>query len=171
MAHDYEDIHDLDDLSDDELRELVRDHLREHAGIDVDDISVHAREGRVTLSGRVGTEGELRIAERVLTDTLGIAEVDNQLVVDSVRRAVSPEAIDDHLADEDAHSGLLLGDTPSSVPPETTQLAEDLDAELFGTVDLQKAMEDGVSYEPPTRPTPEGMDGTESGPGVMGEDH
>src|SRR6476469_4082816 len=101
MAHDYEDIHDLDDLSDDELRELVREHLREHAGIDVDDISVSTSEGRVTLSGRVGTEGELRIAERVLTDTLGIAEVDNQLVVDAIRRAESPVAIDDHLADEE----------------------------------------------------------------------
>jgi len=171
MAHDYEDIHDLDDLSDDELRELVRDHLRDHAGIDADDISVSASEGRVTLSGRVGTEGELRIAERVLTDTLGIAEVDNQLVVDAIRRAESPVAIDDHLADEDAHAGLLLGEMPSPVPPETTQLAEDLDAQLFGTVDMQAAIEGGASYSPPTSPTPEGMDGTESGPSVLGEDH
>jgi hypothetical protein len=171
MAHDYEDIHDLDDLSDDELRELARDHLRDHAGIDVDDISITARDGRVTLSGRVGTEGELRIAERVLTDTLCIADVDNQLVVDAIRRAESPAAIDDHLADEDAHAGLMLGDMPRPIHDENTQLVEDLDARLFGTVDMQKAIEDGTSYEPPTTPTPEGMDGTESGPGVMGEDH
>jgi BON domain len=171
MAHDYEDIHDLDDLSDDELRELARDHLRDHAGLDVDDISITARDGRVTLSGRVGTEGELRIAERVLTDTLGIAEVDNQLVVDSLRRAESPAAIDDHLVDEAEHAGLLLGEMPTSMDSESTQLSEDLDAQLFGTVDMQTVMEDGATYTPPTSPTPEGMDGTESGPGVMGEDH
>jgi hypothetical protein len=171
MAHDYEDIHDLDDLSDDELRELARDHLRDHAGLDVDDISVTARDGRVTLSGRVGTEGELRIAERVLTDKLGIEDVDNQLVVDALRRAQSPVAIDDHLADEAAHAGLLLGDMPTPIPSETTQLVEDLDARLFGTVDMQKAHEEGATYVPPTSPTQEGLDGTESGPSVLGEDH
>jgi hypothetical protein len=171
MAHDYEDIHDLDDLSDDELRELVRDHLHAHAGIDVDDIMVEVRDGAVVLNGRVGTEAEQRMAERVLTDTLGIEEVDNQLVVDALRRAESPMAIDDHLASEDATAGLMLGDRPTPTPPEAEHLAEDLDAELYGTVDMQKAIEQGTSYEPPTMPTPEGLGGTGSGAGSYGEDH
>ena len=71
MARDYEDIHDLDDLSDDELRELVRSHLREHRGLDADDVSVEVEDGVVRLQGRVGTEGELRIAAHVVTDVIG----------------------------------------------------------------------------------------------------
>ncbi len=169
MAHDYEDIHDLDDLSDDELRELVRNHLREHAGIDVDDITVEVRDGAVVLSGRVGTEAEQRVAERVLTDTLGIQEVDNQLVVDAIRRAESPMDIDDHLVSEGETAGLLLGDSPTQ--PSGDDALDDLDAEMFGTTDLQKSIEDGVSYDPPTRPTPEGMGGTGAGAGSYGEDH
>ena len=171
MAHDYEDIHDIDSLDDDELRALVKERLREHHGIDVDDISVVARDGRVTIGGRVGTEGELRIAEHVITDSLGITNVDNQLVVDALRRAESPAAIDDHLADEEEHAGLLLGEMPSTISPETSELVEDPYAQMYGTVDMQTVMEDGATYSPPTSPTPEGMDGTESGPGVLGEDH
>ena len=55
MAHDFEDMHNIEGLDDTELRDLVREQLREHAGLDIDEITVHAREGKVTLSGRVGT--------------------------------------------------------------------------------------------------------------------
>ena len=171
MARDFEDIHGLDDLSDDELRGLVRDRLRDHAGIDVDDISVNVEQGMVRLQGRVGTEAEARVAERVLTDSLGIIEVHNELVVDPIRRAVSPEAIDDHLVDEADKAGLLLGERPDSHHPEAEHLAEHLDEEIEGTVDVQRAIEDGETWIPPESPTPEGMSGTDAGPGVYGEDH
>src|SRR5689334_7293737 len=112
MARDFEDLDDIDDLSDDELRDLVRDRLAQNDAIDADDVSVNVEDGLVRLSGRVGTEGELRIAEHVVTDSLGITNVENEIVVDAIRRADSPEAIDDHLADEERRSGLLLGDRP-----------------------------------------------------------
>ena len=48
----------------------------------------------VALDGRVGTDGERRVAERIVTDLLGLADVDNNLIVDSLRRAESPEAVD-----------------------------------------------------------------------------
>src|SRR5918912_4553053 len=99
MARDFEDIHDLDDLSDDELRDLVRNNLAAHKGLDPDDISVQVEDGVVHLAGRVGTETERRIAERVVTDVLGAEQVENEIVIDPIRRAESPEAIDDHLAD------------------------------------------------------------------------
>ena len=171
MARDFEDIHSLDELSDDELRGLVRDRLRDHAGIDVDDISVNVEQGMVRLQGRVGTEAEARVAERVLTDSLGIIEVHNELVVDPIRRAVSPEAIDDHLADEADKAGLLLGELPDGHHPEAEHLAEHLDEKIEGTVDVQRAIEDGEAWIPPESPTPEGMSGTDAGPGVYGEDH
>jgi len=170
MAHDYEDINDLDSLDDDELAELVRNHLREHAGIDAGDISVKARDGAVTLSGRVGNEGEQRVAEHIVTDVIGITEVRNNLVVSTMRRAESPMAADEHVADEEEHSGLLLGDAPSSHTDESAHLVEDLDARLYGTTDRQDAIESGTPYVPPTSPTPEGFGDTESGTGAYGED-
>jgi hypothetical protein len=171
MARDFEDIHDIDDLSDDELRDLVRDWLGQQQGVDADDITVRVEDGMVTLGGRVGTESELRIAEHLVTDSLGITNVENEIVVDAIRRADSPEAIDDHLADEAERSGLMLGDRPEPVSDESGHLEEDLDAQLFGTTDVQKAIERGAAWNPPMSPTPEGLSGTDAAPSEMGEDH
>ena len=100
MAHDFEDIDDIDDLSDDELRRLVRDRLTEHRALDVRDISIVVRDGVVALNGRVGTEGERRVAEHVLTDVVGRSRTDGFDVhtsgigscapVYSVKSAVTP---------------------------------------------------------------------------------
>jgi hypothetical protein len=171
MAHDFEDIDDIDDLSDDELRQLVRDRLAEHRGLDPQDISVAVHDGKVALSGRVGTEGERRVAEHILTDVLGIETVRNNLVVDALRRAESPEAADDSLADEEDHSGLLLGDRAVPLSPEAEHLEEDLDARLYGTTDVRNATEDGTSWTPPSAPTPEGLEGGDASPADYGEDH
>src|SRR3954466_92016 len=100
MARDFEDIHDIDDLSDDELRGLVREHLAANNMVDVDEIVVTAKDGGVSLDGRVATDGERLVAEHVLTDLLGIHEFRNNLFVDPIRRASSPEAVDEHLVDE-----------------------------------------------------------------------
>ena len=171
MARDYEDVHDLDDLNDDELRRLVREHLRAHNMLDPDDINVHVIEGEVRLTGRVGTEAELRIAERVVTDVLGVQNVSNEILIDPLHRAESPMAIDDHLADEDRTEGLLLGDKPDSHHPEAEHLEEDLDARLFGTTDVQKAIEDGTAWIPPESPTPEGLSGRDATGPEYSEDH
>jgi len=160
MAHDYEDVFDIDDLDDDELRQLVRETLRDSRSIDSDDIHVHVREGKVFLAGRVGTDAERRIAERVIEDRIGLSKFESQLVVDPIRRAESPEAIDEHLADEEAHESLLLGDRPTSNSDESRHLADDFDDADADTVDLMEATESGIPWSPPDSPTPEGMDGT-----------
>ena len=171
MARDFEDLHGIDNLGDDELRELVREHLRAHNLVDVDDINVHVESGRVRLLGRVGTEAEQRVAERVLTDVLGLQEVSNELMVDPIRRAVSPEDIDDHLNEEDRTEGLLLGDRPVPLSPESELQQEDLDARLWGTTDVGKTIAEGTAWIPPEGPTPEGLGGADATPGSMGEDH
>jgi BON domain-containing protein len=164
MAHDFENIDNIDDLSDDELRRLVRERLREHRGLDLADITVHVRDGEVHLSGRVGTDGERRVAERVVTDSLGIAALRNDLVVDSLRRAESPEAADENVADEEERSGVLLGDRPVPFSREAEHLEEDLDSRLFGTSDVGSAIQNGTAWNPPVSPTQEGQEGEEDYP-------
>ena len=171
MAQDFENIDDTASMSDGELRAFVRDRLEEQLAFDPDDIDIAVRNGVVRLSGRVGTESELRVVEHLLTDVLGLSEVTNELVVDPIRRAESPIAIDEHLADEDAHEGLLLGDRPGTDSPEAEHLREDMRAELFGTSDMQKSIEGGIPWIPPESPTPEGLSGTDASPGALGEDH
>jgi hypothetical protein len=102
---------------------------------------------------------------------LGLSEVKNDLVVDAIRRAESPLAIDEHLADEEAHEGLLLGDRSLPDNPEAEHLHEDVRAELFGTTDVQKSIEGAIPWTPPESPTPEGLSGTDAGPGVLSDDH
>lgn len=167
MARDFEDLHDLDDLSDDELRGLVREHLAAHNALDIDEITVTVRSGQVTLDGRVGTDGERLIAEHVVTDLVGTQRCQNNIFVDPARRALSPEAIDEHLADEDQREGLLLGDRPKPIEPTTDTTQENLDAELFGTTDVGEAIQDGTAWIPPESPTQEGFTQRDE----FGEDH
>lgn len=170
MARDFEDLHDLGDLNDRELRDLVRDQLSQDPALDPDDISVRVQEGRVILEGRVGTESERRIAERIVADVLGVESLDNAIFVDPVRRATSPEAADDHLADVDLREGRLLGDREVPLTSESEHLRENLDEELFGTTDVLHAIEEGTPWIPPEGPTPEGLPESEER-GEYGEDH
>ena len=165
MAQDYENIDDTADMSDGELRAFVRDRLEEQLAFDPQDVEVSVRNGVVRLSGRVGTDQEYQIVEHVVTDVLGLSDVQNELVVDQLRRAESPMAIDEHLADEDEREGLLLGDRARTESPEAEHLREDTRAELFGTADVQKAIESGISWNPPESPTPEGLSGTDASTG------
>ncbi|HEX9309443.1 MAG TPA: BON domain-containing protein, partial [Gemmatimonadaceae bacterium] len=136
MEKDYEDIRGTDGLTDNELRALIRDNFEQQPAFDPDDVEISVRSGVVSLSGRVGTPEELRIIERVVTDIVGVQNLRSGLVVDPIRRAESPEAIDDHLVDEQLHEGILLGDTPRPEDPEAQHLRENIRAELFGTTDV-----------------------------------
>jgi BON domain len=171
MAHDYEDVNNIEQLDDRELRGLVREHLAAHNALDIDDIAVTVEEGNIVLSGRVGTEGERRIAEHILTDVLGIQDFTNDLVIDPIRRAESPMDVEEHLADEDQRAGLLLGDRAVPLSDEAEHLADAPETELGGTTDIQSAIERGGSWNPPESPTPEGLSGTDAGPADTGEQH
>jgi len=167
VEKDYEDIRDIDHLTDNELRALVRDEFETQLAFDPDDVDVSVSSGVVRLSGRVGTEEELRIVERVATDVVGIERFKSELVVDPIRRAESPEAIDEHLVDERLHEGLLLGDSPRPEDPEATHLHENIRAELFGTTDVQQSIEGAIPWNPPDGPTPEGVEGSEDTPSEL----
>lgn len=170
MARDYEDLHDLDSLDDVELRDIVVERLADNGGVDVDNVTVRVENGLVRLLGRIGTEEELRVAEHVLTDVLGISRYSNELVVDSLRRSEEAEGADDAaVTDADDY---ILGDAPRQVADEAEGASdEDLESKLYGTRDVQDAIAEGESYTPPTRATPEGLSGTDRGPETYGEDH
>jgi len=93
VEKDYENIDDIDDLSDNELRALVKDTFDQQLFFDPDDVDVHVHNHIVTLSGRIGTEEELRVAERVVSDLVGIENVKNNMLVDPIRRAESPSRL------------------------------------------------------------------------------
>jgi hypothetical protein len=172
MARDYEDLQNLDQLDDREIRSLVRERLAEHNGLDIDDIAVTVQDGAITLSGRVGTESERRIADHILTDVLGVQAFTNELVIDPIRRAESPMDIDEHLADEERTEGLLLGDRPLQQDDEAAQHdADRTDARAFGSTDVGEVIAGGVPWIPPESPTPEGMSGTDATGPELGEDH
>lgn len=167
MARDFENLHSIDDLNDDELRGLVREHLAAHNALDIDDFTVEVQNGLVILNGRVGTDGERLVAEHIVTDLVGAQRCQNNVFVDPTRRALNPEAVDEHLANEDRVDGLLLGDRPVPLEPETETVHEDLDAELYGTHDVGHAIQEGTSWIPPESPTQEGLTGRNE----FGEDH
>lgn len=166
MQHDFDNTDDIRDLDDRELHRLVRDRFADDTAIDADDLVVEVKNGRVRVSGRVGTDGERRIADHILSDGIGLTDYDNEIVVDPIRRAESPEAIDDHLADEEAHEGRLLGDEPPQTSDEAEHLRDDADNQRRGTTDANEATEGAAPWTPPTRPTPEGISDRPAG-----EDH
>ena len=163
MADDFDNTDEIQNLTDDELTRLVRDELASQKGFDADDLDISVASGAVTVSGRVGTEEELRIVDHVLTDVIGVADVTNNLVVDELRRATSPEAIDEHLADEEEHGGLLLGDIPRPFSPEAEHLADMGGDDSMGTHDVQDSIEGAEPWIPPESPTPEGLGGSDQG--------
>jgi hypothetical protein len=163
MADDYDNTDEIANLTDDELRELVISELKAHNSIDADDVSVHVKNGKVRIAGRVGTEVELRTVDHIITDVIGLKDVKNQLVVDELRRAESPEAIDEHLVDEDEHAGLLLGDKPSQQDPEAEHLTSDRNVNPRATHDVTEAIEEAEPWIPPEGPTPEGVSGQDYG--------
>ncbi len=158
MARDFEDIFRLDELNDDELRALVREQLADYETVDADNILVTASNGEVVLAGRVGTEEERRIAERILADVIGLKRYRNDLVVDEIRRDEEPEAVDDHLAESRERTGEPIGRRPENIDDEAEHLEEDLEAQMFGTHDVQSAIERGTAWNPPDEPTPEGFE-------------
>lgn len=156
------DPYDISDMDDDELRDLVVQQLREYPEIDSDWVTVDVRDGRVTLSGRVGTDQEVQVARNVVHDVLGVENLSNELVVDELHRGQLPEAADD-AATHEAEIVDQRGEGERQQSDTAGHLHEDLERMTYGTHDMQEAIREGSTYEPPDRPISEGYD--------SGEDH
>lgn len=155
------DIFDFSGMTDDEMYDLVVQHLREHPEVDQGWITVAVKDGHVTLSGRVGTDSEVSVAEQVITEILGIQAFTNHLVVDELHRGQMPEAADDSVM-QDAEVDAQYGESNESQSDTAAHLVEDLDAQTYGTHSITDAVNDGASYSPPDRPVGEGYGSRES---------
>jgi BON domain len=149
------DLYDFQNMTDDEIRTVVIEQLREYPNIAADEIDVRVKDGMVTLEGRVGTDAEVQVATAVLDDVLGLDDFSVELVVDELRRGDAPAAADDAIAlDEEVDDQIGEPDPQQSDTAE--HLVEDLDSETYGTHDIGKAIRDASSYSPPDRPVSDG---------------
>lgn len=155
------DLYDFGNLSDDEIRQIVVDRLREYSNLDAEWIEVDVRDGFVTLSGRVGTDGEYQVAEKVIDDVLGIENFSNELVVDELHRGEAPVAADDANVEE-MEADPQLGEGSSQQSDTADHLVQDVEAETFGTHDMGTAIRDGTAYIPPEGPMPDGYTSREN---------
>jgi hypothetical protein len=157
MAGDFEDTYDLGNMTDEELVELVREQLDDYPDLDSSRIDIAAEDGAITLSGRVGTDGELQTIGQVLSDVIGVEHVTNELVVDPLTRVHHDEAAD--VANSEVYGsprGLRGG--ANRTEDTAAHLLDDEGAEQFGTGDVGEAIERGYSYNPPVSPTQDGQD-------------
>ncbi len=154
---------DFSTMTDDEIYDLVVQHLGEYPELDMGWIDVAVRNGHVTLSGRVSSDGEVQIAEKGLVEVLGLDETQltNDLMVDELHRGEMPEAADDAVA-QDLETDDQLGESLFDQSDTADHLVEDLDAQTYGTHDVGTAVEEGTSYEPPDRPVPDGYGSREA---------
>lgn len=161
MATDRGDLWNFQNMTDDEIRQVVLQQVREHPNLDAGWIDVDVSDGLVTLSGRVGTDGELQVIENLVADVLGLDRYTNELVVDELHRGEMPMAIDEELAAESEADDPLAG--RSSQHSDTAEhLAENLETDTYGTHDVGKAIQDGTAYVPPDSPTSDGYDSREN---------
>jgi len=154
---------DFTEMTDDEIYELVVQHLGEYPELDLGWIDVAVRNGHVTLSGSVSSDGEVQIAEKALLDVMGLGQESftNDLVVDELHRGEHSEAADEAVAEE-LEADDQLGSPDLNQSDTAEHLVEDLDALSYGTHDVGAAVQDGASYEPPDRPVPDGYGSREA---------
>ena len=162
MAQDFDELFfDFENMTDDEVYDVVLQQLNEHPSLDPGWIAVAVKDGFVTVSGRVGTDSEKQVVEKIIVETMGIRTFSNELVVNELVRGDVPEAADDAAAYE-AELGDPLGGGASNQSDTAAHLVEDLDTQMYGTHDMQAAIEEGAAYQPPDRPIADGYGSEEA---------
>lgn len=92
---------DLSLLSEQELTEAIKEHLKEDGRIDLEELHVVCRKGIVYLSGMLPSEAEHQIVRQTLTDVMGLEEIVDHLEIEELlwqtekrsRKEVGPEII------------------------------------------------------------------------------
>jgi len=118
-------------LTDRELEEAVREHLREDGRIDMDELRIVCRHGVVYLDGAVPSHSEHQILLHTITDIMGLNEIVDRLQIKEILW---------EREDREKEEG-----------PTETQAWE----EPEGTEDVVEVVENGADFVPPWKPVPE----------------
>jgi RNA polymerase-binding protein DksA len=118
-------------LSERELEDVIRDHLREDGRVDMEELRIVCRRGVAYLDGVVPSQGERQILLQIVTDVMGLTEVEDRLQVKEIL-----------WEREDRDKPELLPDTK-------------LWEEPVGTEDVTETSEQGADYVAPSRPVPD----------------
>jgi RNA polymerase-binding transcription factor DksA len=122
---------DLRLLSASELEAYIREQLKEDGRVDVDELRIVCRHGVVHLAGTLPSEAEHSILRRLLTDELGLEDIDDHIQIQEL------------LWERDDQK--LAKPAGQSLPG----------AEPYGTEDIVESLEEGVDYVPPVTPPPD----------------
>lgn len=122
---------DLRLLSEREREAYIRERVKEDGRIDVDELRIVCRHGVVHLAGILPSEAEHSILRQVLTDELGLKDIDDHIQI----QELPWEREDQRRAQP----------TGQSLPG----------AEPADTEDIVESLEEGVDYAPPVTPPPE----------------
>lgn len=122
---------DLNLLSDHEMVETIRDHVKEDGRVDMQELHIVCRKGVVYLSGKIPSEAEHKILLHTLTDVLGFKEIVDHVGVEELLWETERRARD--------------------LPPEATTRWE----ESPPTEDLVESHEEGKEFVAPGKPQPD----------------
>jgi len=154
-GNDRGEVFDLESMDDDEIRGVILGKLQEQPNLDAEWIDVGVTDGRITISGRVGTDAEARVASNVITDLIGATELNNELVIDENHRGQRAEGADEALMEQEELES-QVGGGQGQQSDTADHLQPNMDEEAWGTHDMHSAIRDGSSYSPPDHPTPDG---------------
>jgi DnaK suppressor protein len=122
---------DLNLLSDHEMVEAIREHVKEDGRIDMEELHMVCRKGVVYLSGKIPSAAEHQILLHTVTDVLGFKEIVDHLDVEELLWETERRARD--------------------TAPETPQRWEDSP----GTEDIVESDEEDQEFVAPSKPPPE----------------
>ena len=122
---------DLNLLSEPDIAEAIREHVKEDGRIDMEELHVVCRKGVVYLSGKIPSEAEHQILLHTLSDVLGFSEIVDHLDVEEL------------LWETDRRARELR--------PQVTARWEDSP----GTEDIVETVEEDTEFVAPAKPTPD----------------
>jgi len=69
------------DLSDEELTEIILEQIEEDGRVDTSNLDIMAQGGKVFLGGSVSSEAERQIILQIITDNIGLSDIEDNLEV------------------------------------------------------------------------------------------
>jgi RNA polymerase-binding protein DksA len=122
---------DLNLLSEPDMAEAIREHVKEDGRIDMEELHVLCRKGVVYLSGKIPSEAEHQILLHTLSDVLGFSEIVDHLDVAELLWETDRRA--------------------RGLAPQVTARWEDSP----GTEDIVETLEEDTEFVAPAKPTPD----------------